>query len=260
MISFINKGLLPSGFEVEFDILKNRHLVELSKARKNSHQNTLMRIIAEVTKRIGNNTKVDEKLIGELTPMDFKQLLCLIRQNTHEYPEVIEQPMSYEEINEQGNKTGKFIDFTVAEEIPNGEFPMTMGTLAALNGYDKNNTVLKDYSTEFIRKYQVEIPATKRREGMLITMTAPKLAAYAAIEDGDIVTIINQRKPTIKTEKGEYRVNIGDLPMHTSTFLMKQIEIAEGNVFTQTQFIHPATDQPTVIDFTDYPEFLLGKS
>jgi hypothetical protein len=101
MINFINKGVLPSGFEVEFDILKTKHLVELSKARKNSTQGTLMRIIAEVTKRIGTNTKVDEKLIGELTPMDFKQLLCLIRQNTHDYPTTIEQPMSYEELDDR---------------------------------------------------------------------------------------------------------------------------------------------------------------
>lgn len=260
MINFIGKGLLPSGFEVEFGILKNKHLVELTKARKNTSQDTLMRIIAEVTQRIGSTTKIDAKLIGELTPMDFKQLLCLIRQNTHEYPETIEQPMSYEEVNDRGDKTGKFIDFMVSEEIPNGEFPMVMGTLAEINGYDKNNTVLKDYSTEFIREYQVVIPASKRRESLTITMTAPKLAVYAAIEDGDIVTVINQRKPTIDTAKGKLRVNIGDLPMNTSAYLLKQIEIAEGNVLTQSQFIHPATDQQQVIDFTDYPEFLLGKS
>jgi hypothetical protein len=260
MINFIGKGLLPSGFEVEFGILKNKHLVELTKARKNTSQDTLMRIIAEVTTRIGSNNKVDAKLIGELTPMDFKQLLCLIRQNTHEYPETIEQPMSYEEIDDRGIKTGKFTEFMVNEEIPDGEFPMTMGTLAVINGYDKNNTVLKDYSTEFIREYTVEIPASKRRESMTITMTAPKLVVYAAIEGGDIVTIINQRKPTIDTSKGKLRVNIGDMPMNTSTFLMKQIEIAEGQVFTQSQFTHPATDQQQVIDFTDYPEFLLGKS
>jgi hypothetical protein len=148
----------------------------------------------------------------------------------------------------------------VSEEIPDGEFPVKMGTLATLNGYDKINTVLKDYSKEFIREYKVEIPATKRREALIITMTAPKLGDYAAVEDGDVVTVINQRKPTIDTPKGKLRVNIGDLPMPTSSFLLKQIELAEGNVLTQSQFIHPATDQPAVIDFTDYPEFLLGKS
>lgn len=257
-LNFKSSGVLPSGFEVEFGILKNRHLVELQKKRKKgTEQKVLIEVLAEITHRIGETTKVTSKEIESLTPIDFKQLLCLIRQNTFDYPEEIEQPLSYEVEN------GKFDTFVIKEEIKDGEFPFQVGKLAYKNGYsvngDKVNTVLKKYE-DLDRDYIVTLKATKRRKAMKIRMTAPKIGSYLKAQDDSIIAVLNQRAPSIEKEKGWFRVNIADLPMNTSTLLMKSIEEFEGAVHTQTKFKHPKDDAITVIDFTDYPEFLLGKS
>jgi hypothetical protein len=258
LVNFKSKGMLPSGFEVEFGILKNKHLVELQKRRKNSaNEIALIDIVAEVTHRIGETTKVTKTTIGLLTPIDFKQLLCLIRQNTFDYPEEVEQKISYEVEN------GKFEDFTIKEEVEDGEFAFEYGKIAYNNGFKKEangkiNTVLKEYK-DLDRDYMVKIGGSKRRKALNVRMTAPPMSMYMANKNEDIVTIINQRNPSIKKESGWVRLNIADLPMNTSAKLMKLIEENEGAVHTQTQFTHPYTGNITTIDFTDYPEFLLGK-
>ncbi len=259
-LNFKATGILTSGLEVEFGILKNKHLAELTKKRKKSDQAVLIDVVSEVTTRIGNTSRVTSETIGKLTPIDFKQLLCLIRQNTFDYPEEIEQTLSYEEIGENGKGTGNFLEYALKEKITDGEFGFELGTLAKANGFvDKNNTVLKTVE-EYERKYVVTIPKTKRREEVSIRMTAPFLSRYIKVTDEDVITMIKQRKPEVKNEKGWLRLNVDDLPMPTASFLLAEIEKAEGKVHTQTKFTHPQTGEISVIDFTNYPEFLLGKS
>jgi hypothetical protein len=189
----------------------------------------------------------------------------MIRQNTYDYPTTIEQPLSYAEKDDNGNKTGKFIDFNVSEEIPDGEFAFTLGNLAEANGYkDKNNTVLKKYS-DMSRTYTVTLPESKvrgkiRRPKMVVTMIAPTVAAYSKMVNvEDVCQMINQRKPTVEDGKGSIRLNVGDLPMNFSNMLLSEIDVNEGKVHTQTKFTHPDTGMASIIDFSDYPEFLLGK-
>lgn len=258
LVNFKSRGMLPSGVEVEFGILKNKHLVELQKRRKNSATEiALIDIVTDITYKIGETTNVTKTTIGLLTPIDFKQLLCLIRQNTFDYPEEVEQRISYEVEN------GKFEDFTIKEEISGGEFAFEFGKIAYNNGLKKEedgkiNPVLKEYK-DLDRDYMVKLGGSKRRKPLVVRMTAPPMSMYMANKNEDIVTIINQRNPSIKKDTGWVRLNISDLPMNTSAQLMKLIEENEGTVHTQTQFSHPYTNEITTIDFTDYPEFLLGK-